>query len=343
MALLWIDGFDHYGSGLISSTLTGYGSYAQAQLAYAQTTPTPRTGTYCLRAAELRRVFGGAKTAVGVGFAFYMDELPGVDDDLELMTFRNANGDAQCRLTINPTGTVALYTSASTKQAESGIVIVAGQWYHIEANFVPNGSSSSMEVRLNETTLFTKNPFTITGTPSNETSIFSLDQGVTINYWYIDDLYAWDTSGSNNNTWIGDKKVHTMMPNGDSAVADWTPNSGGVEYTQIDEIGPDGDTSYVYTGAGTNVRSEYDFASMPTNTNIVNGVFVVAGARKTDAGTADFRVDIVSGASESTGTSTGIGTSYTYYDEMFETDPATGALWTKSGVDGAKIRIVRTG
>ncbi len=340
MAILWMDGFDHYGTGLIASSLTGYGVYAAASSTYAKTTPTPRTGTYCLQLGTLRRVFGATKTSVGVGFAFYMDELPNADDDVGLMVFRNAGASVQCRLTINPTGTVALYTSTSTKQAESGIVIAPGQWYHIEAYFVPNGSSSSMEVRLNETTLFTKSPFTITGTPSNETSIVSFDLGVTVTYWYIDDLYAWDTSGSYNNNFIGDKRIATLYPDGDTVEADWTPNSGGTGYTQIDETTPDNDTTYI-TSSTVGDISEFNFQAMPTGAVGISALQVITNARKTDAGTADMRTDIVSNVSSTSGVTKTLTTAYGMRNDIFETDPNTGALWTKAGLDAAKIRIER--
>ena len=34
-----------------------------------------------------------------------------------------------------------------------------------------------------------------------------------------------------------------------------------------------------------------------------------------------------------------LGTSYALYDDRFEIDPATGAAWTKSGVDALQVGV----
>jgi hypothetical protein len=64
-------------------------------------------------------------------------------------------------------------------------------------------------------------------------------------------------------------------------------------------------------------------------------------ARKTDAGDCVLRADIFSDSDVTLGTDAAINQSYLYTPNIFETDPATGALWTKSGLDAAKIRLNR--
>jgi len=215
----------------------------------------------------------------------------------------------------------------------------------MEIYFTPNGATSSIEVRLNESTVINEASFPIgsisgsnPGSASTETS--SIEMESLINNCYIDDLYAWDTSSSFNNDFIGDKKVATMMPNGDTSVMDWLPNSGTTEYTQIDEVGPDGDTSYIYAGSGLQL-GEFDVESLPVDAGAINAVQTLVAARKTDAGTCDMRTDIVSSGVATTGATSAVTTSYNYYPQVFQTDPNTGALWTRTAVNAAKVRIVR--
>jgi hypothetical protein len=342
-----MDGFDHYGLGEDADTnMTLYGSYADAIGCQSVTTPV-RTGTYSLRTREFRRAFGDQKSSVGVGLAFYLTELPADYNSLEMMEFRDASNAILCAINIGPSGDLRLSRGVTRLEIETtGVLITTGSWFHIEVYFTPNGATSSIEIRVNETTVMNNASFPIGGTSgsnpgdtSTETSIFVHDS--LISYCYVDDLYAWDTSGTYNNDFIGDKKVHTMMPDGDTSVMDWAPNTGSTEYTQIDEIGPDGDSSYIYVGAVSNAEAEFTLQAMPADAVAISAVQTLVAARKTDAGQCDIRTDIVSGALDSSGPSSAVTTSYNYYPAVFETDPNTGALWTKSGVDGAKIRIVR--
>jgi hypothetical protein len=39
------------------------------------------------------------------------------------------------------------------------------------------------------------------------------------------------------------------------------------------------------------------------------------------------------------GATRGLGTSYALYDDRFEVDPATGAAWTKAGVDALQAGV----
>lgn len=346
MALLWMDGFDHYGAGSTANTnMTLYGSYAEA-VGNSTVTTRNRTGTYCLEVREFRRVFGAAKSSVGVGFAFYMDELPGTYTSLRLMRFYDAAQACLCNIAVGPTGDIRV-TRGNTQETivTTGVQVTSGSWFHIEAYFTPNASTSSIEVRINEATVVNEASFPIGSTTGSNrgntsTEVSSVTVDSLISECYIDDFYAWDSSGTYNNDFIGDKKVATMMPNGDTSVMDWSPDTGTTEYTQIDEIGPDGDTSYIYVGAGLQ-EAEFDIQSMPVDAGAINGVFTLVAARKTDAGSCDIRTDIVSGGLATTGATSSITTSYNYYPQVFETDPNTGALWTKSGVDAAKVRIVR--
>jgi hypothetical protein len=344
MAIRWIDGFEHYGTGTTGKdNMVNYGAYAQGGASSISSTRA-RSGTLSLRAADIRFAFAANLTAVGVGCAIYLDSLPGADV-LNYFEFRDNSGNVLCRFGLSNSQEFVLYRANSVEIGRSSPgQVTAGGWYHYECKFTPNGATSSIELRINEVTVYSNNSFPIGSTlgPGNTaTSTASVDMDIAgVSFTYLDDFYVWDTSGSYNTDFIGDKRVATMFPNGDTAEADWSPNSGATGYTQIDEAAPDGDTTYVQSTTVGDL-SEYDFEAMPANAIAINAVMTFTAARKTDTGTCDIRTDIVSNASATTGATKVLTTGYVYGTNVFETDPNTGALWTKAGVDAAKIRIER--
>ena len=62
-------------------------------------------------------------------------------------------------------------------------------------------------------------------------------------------------------------------------------------------------------------------------------------ARKDDAGSRSLRAVLKSGATTANGATRVLGTSYAVYDDRFDVAPATGAAWTKAGVDGLQAGV----
>ena len=62
-------------------------------------------------------------------------------------------------------------------------------------------------------------------------------------------------------------------------------------------------------------------------------VQVATIARKDDAGSRSLRAVLKSGGATASGATRVLSTSYAVYDDRFEVDPASGAAWTKAGVD----------
>jgi len=64
--------------------------------------------------------------------------------------------------------------------------------------------------------------------------------------------------------------------------------------------------------------------------------------KKTDAGAAKVQQSLVSGVSEFNGADRNITTAYTYWPDVSEQDPATGAPWTRTAFNAALYKIERT-
>ena len=85
MAIIWAEGFDHYGTGDTgrSNMLRGPWAYMAGQLYVSPQTTQKRTGSGSLKFAPnpatgqgARRVLGTARFVVGIAFGIYCTTLP---------------------------------------------------------------------------------------------------------------------------------------------------------------------------------------------------------------------------------------------------------------------------
>jgi hypothetical protein len=155
----------------------------------------------------------------------------------------------------------------------------------------------------------------------------------------LDDVYVCDTSGGRNDDFLGDVKVVTLRPNADTAQVDFTPSTGSVHYALVAEApDDDGDASYVESGT-VGHKDLYGYQDLTGSPAAIMAVQVATVARKDDAGSRSLRAVLKSGATTANGTTRVLGTSYALYDGRFEVDPATGAAWTKAGVDALQAGV----
>lgn len=357
MTLLWCDGFDHYGTDKGNMTDGAWAESGGTDLTLS--TGNPRTGTHSLRfaataaqGADTRRVFGGAKTTVGVGAPFWFSNLPTANDEAQLFGFRDTANAEQVVIILQTTGIIEVFRGgpAGTSIGVTAVPVITAEAYtHIEAMVTIDNSAGEVEVRVNGITVLALTGVDTAQTANIETSQVAIgkrfgsfnDTGITA--MYIDDIFCYDDNGSFNNTFIGDRRVLTLFPNADTAAADWTPLSG-TGFSNIDEADPDDDTSYISaaSGASPGLVSEFDMENLPAGVSSVSAVVLVNRMRKTDAGVANVLPSLVSGSTEAAGTDHPLTEAYAYYHEVIEADPDTAAPFTPSAVDSAKLKVERT-
>lgn len=350
MALIWCDGFDHYG---VIGNLTE-GVYAEVGSGFTLITTNPRTGTHHIRSATnntvLRRVLGGAKTTVGIGAAFYLDQLPDVNSACNLFNFHDAANAAQVSVFVQTTGTIRVNRGRSnggTLLGETASpVITANAYQHVEVLVFFSQTVGTVEVRVNGVTVLSLSGVDTVNTALVECSqvnIASSDGAVTV-FIDVDDLFCYDNTGSFNNIFIGDRRVLTLFPNANTIQADWTPVGAATGFECIDETSPDGDTTYINaTVPGSpGAISEFGIQNLPAGISAVSAVVIVEMARKTEAGPANTQWSVISGASETAGTDKPMTEIYTYRQDVFETDPSSAAPFTPTQVDNLLIKVERT-
>lgn len=344
MALLWMDGFDHYG-GVAARMLDGV--YAQIE-SVTLTTVGARTGPRCasiaagLNDSGMRRVLPVAVTTVGFGFAFNINQLPTGSVDLGLGQVLDQDNVAMASLVIIPTGSIVLREGGRTGPilAQSAAeTVLPGSFQHFECEFSPAGC----EVRINGVTVLNS---VATGIASEIAQLYigglkGYPKSGALNVtMLLDDLFARDGAGSANNTWIGDQKVYTRLPDEDGPEQDWTPSTGANAWPILDNV-PPVDSEFI-SAAEAGKRTSVGMAAFPGEIVAISAVYTATRLWKTDAGNAKVAVDMISGASETGNAPHPLSTAPRWYGDMFESNPATGLPWLVTDINAAQVVIDRT-
>jgi len=81
--------------------------------------------------------------------------------------------------------------------------------------------------------------------------------------------------------WPGDLRIVRAQPTGDTATEEWTPSTGVDSYAMLDEVGPDDDTTYIYTSGSDGEQTLVDITNFSADGTPV-AVQVWGRARNTD-------------------------------------------------------------
>ena len=150
------------------------------------------------------------------------------------------------------------------------------------------------------------------------------------NGWKLTDIILHTGAGSP----IGDAGVYDRAADADGADSDFTP-SAGANYECVDEIGPDGDTTYNESDGTAGHRDSFETPGVSGMEVLSVGVRV--RARKTDSGSATLLLGAIHSGSEDQSSGKALGDDYSTLVEFFDTCPSTAAAWTPAQVTAAEL------
>lgn len=362
MSILHADNFSRYGN--VSALLT-QGVYAEIADSFAGLLPDP-DGVSPGRVLGWNKSAGGLDTCwryalpngavskCGTACRVWSDGLPeGPGIAQRFITFKTITNDPLASLNIQPNGALRMliYPTAggTVEYVTPAPVVTAKGWYHVEASYSHGGANvASFEVRVEGAAVLafanvaaTKN--SDVGQVSGEMSFGPSAGGVS---FYQKDLVIWDGNGALNNDFLGSVLVASIVPNADVSL-NWSPSTGATGYPILANVPPN-DGQYIsasYTaGATPTIPPAYigQLSDLPVEATTVKAVLAFARAGKVDGGDGSLQIGVVSGASTGLGANRPITVAQTYWRDVFETDPATGAAWLPGAVNAAKIQINRT-
>lgn len=232
MTALYMDGFDHYGTGIAGLARMLEGPWAQVAGDGGPGVPPYGAGTGEL---SLQGSIGGArlvlpatKTNLFLSLRFSVVTLPTFNGNIVIAEFDDATNTTLGKLVCQSTGAVALYDVNGDIIAQTvGPVITASTWHFLEMNI--NTSAGTFTLRIDDATASEAPAISATGlTFVNPVAQLQFVGGSGIGNpalnTFIDDLFIRDSAGSINNSWLGDRRVALLLVDQDTATAGWTAN-----------------------------------------------------------------------------------------------------------------------
>lgn len=226
---------------------------------------------------------------------------------------------------------VAYYSTGSLSNAA---------WFLVEFRF-SLGASGVIQLRFNGNTVATYTG--AVGSSGAKLESYQLFGG-SKHDMFLDDVAINDTSGSHNNSWVGNTYVIPLIPNGNGDISEWVGSDADSidNYLLVDDS-PDAlpsDTEYV-SQENDDKKDLYQIANLPSlgEFDVINNVQVVAVARKQNEGEGgkielllkDNSVEIDAGEVI-------VPVAYSAMrGDIFATNPNTGVAWTESEINSLQI------
>lgn len=337
MSLRFLDSFDHYVTADLgkkwgtsfgtSGTMViqaGAGRRGTSSLRFTSMNGTGGTQAVVIKAFE-------NQTTWILGFSFFFTVIPAATSNIcQFMDGSTTQVDMQ-------------FTSSGTIQPARGGAIIAGAStalsanvsYYLEFAVTIHPTAGSVIIRANGTTIYSATNVNTRNTANTWANTLWLGASAAWGRTSVvdfDDVYICDGAGAAPfNTFLGDCRVDTLLPNSDGTSQQWTPSTPGTHYTLVDETPPN-TTDYVASST-VGHRDTYGMQDLAAMTGTIYGVQLNLAALKNDAGARSIKPLLLSGASEALGAATGLGTSLAYTLHVQTTDPATGVAWTESAVN----------
>jgi hypothetical protein len=329
MAIEFIDGFDHYTSN--TNLARKWDATSSGNSTTGRFTGSARRAINAnlgLRSGQL-----AAKATRVVGAALFWPTDSSFNTNPWFAFYDNTT--IQLDVRMDASGYMSV-TRNGTSLATASSPVTKGVWYNWEFKATID-NSGSFEVRLNGSTWVSGSSVDTQNTANAYSNgIMFVNAGYD---FYIDDFYCLNTDGSSNNDFLGECRVHSVLPDGEGNTQEFTPDSGSTHYTQVDEADPDADTTYV--SSDTVGHTEQFALANITITGSIAAVQTVITARKDDAGSREIAESCRSGSTDFTGSTQVLASTYLMFREIRETDPNTSppSAWTQSTVNSAQFGL----
>jgi len=333
LALLFIDGFDHYGGADILKKWTDAANGIIS-------TSTKRTGVSSMAFEStyddrmVRKALGANYNTLVVGAAI-MQPHPNADID-RIFIFCD-NTTSQIAIIVNRDHTISAYRGNTLLGTTVSPVFQADVWDYYEAKVVFSQTAGSVTVRRNEVTILD-----LTGIDTCESANeygngfeFHPCTGYsTSGFTFYDDIYCDSTD------FLGDIKVETIYPSGAGNSTQFTP-SAGLNYQCVDEAPANGDTDYISTSEVDKIDT-YDYSDIISDGTIL-GVQVNIMARMDDSGTNKIAPVVRPASTDRIGNTKELTQLYKDYLQLYTVSPETSVAWTKSEINNCQFGVKSVG
>lgn len=277
-----------------------------------------------------------------------VNSISGATSNGVMMNFLSASGLEVQILYNQVSGTWSVYRgqygNGGTQLGSSITATLSVGVYHwVEFHFVISGTVGVVEIWIDGVQVL--NLTGVNTSYSGATTVTALylgggfySYGVGAIKAYFDDWYILNTSGSHNNTRLGDSRIETLKPTSDAGPNNGTPSTAGSHYAMVNEN--QWASTNTITITNTSGQEElFGMSSLSGSPSTVNAVRVLAVAEKTDAGACSLEGVISSSSTVGVAAMNALATSYQHNYAIFETDPHTSAAFTASSINAMKVGV----
>lgn len=345
MSLLWVEGFESFGTTNGSAPVGLQQKYDNAVLDSAVgTVQAGRISGHSMRLTTgttyIGKTVSASASTLIVGFGFYMDaHATGEQVILQLWDETNIQGT----LAIQTTGLWKYYrggtligSTGTLLGTSSGSALVDGTWMYVELKVKIHATTGTVDININGVNTLSLTTQNTDRTSSGIVTGFMFEgSGTSADHTQFDDVYVCDNAGSINNAMLGPQVVRMLLPSSDAGTNQFTPDSGSTHYNRLTE-NPQDTTTYL---ADSTTGDRELFGVSGLNIGSVNGLQINAVAAITDATVYSIKNSThTSGGTDTDQSGATIAdTNYQTVSNVLETNPQTSSQWVVSEVNSTQF------
>ncbi len=314
MALILMDGFDHYGkveaaekfwNGTIFAMVAGRGFGGQAMNVIINN--------------GVGKTLPSSYSTLIAGAALKLNATSG-----QLMWLLHS-GSIVAAIGVTGTGHLTLIDSTNSQIATGATIIPVETWFYVEIK-ITVGVSGTAEVHLNGGPEITSTVGNFGTQNINQIEFVNQSLGGDTS---VDDVYVADTTGSSpQNDFLGNVRVETLYPVADGSYTDWTPKIAGPHYQMVNETLIDGDGTFNYDAT----PNDKDTYILETFIGTIYGAQLNIGARQGDATLRQLAPLIKQSGTDYLDTTRTLSSDYVFYSWILSKDPS-GADWLAATIN----------
>ena len=334
---LWMDGFDELGDSnqkyTVNAEISGGNSIdTNAPFSYGRSLRFNSASETVLQ----KVVPGAPYTTFFLGFHFRINSTDTTERNF--IQFLDAqNNVAQIELrrfwdNVLLKHVLRLYRG-STLLGTTSDGIPQNSWTWLSVKYVCDQTTGVVEVKINNSTVLTYSGNTQNGAvsqvhrPMIRSGSGSLDGALNIDNLVI-------ATGLSTDPPLPECRIFGAVVPTSNFNVQFTPNAG-TNWSNVNEIGPNDDTSYNYSN--TVGATDVFVCAPPTLTGVIPAVKVNFRARKDDAGVRELAPIIRPGTTNHQGSAIEITSNYFNRGSVWQTNPDTGQAWNPSDIANLKF------
>jgi hypothetical protein len=346
MSLLFIDGSEHYTAATALQKYTGGGCGAVSAL-YGRH-GKGISGPALLKSLADPQV-GHAKWVIGC--AVYPNNL--IETMFSVVDGLYLGSSGICSVSMVGNGAVRLSCFGTGSVVSEPDILRVGRWHYVEASaraVIVVGDPYTLRywhdgiVKVDGATVinapgeFGVNTIMLPGGYS-QYGWDGITRGQNGCIFATDDFYVCDGAGSAPfNTFLGNKRIGAIFPNGVGFASEWTPSTPGDNYLMVDEHdAPDDATTFV-SASGDGPLDIHAMEDVDTN-NTLMAIQMLVSAKRSNDGFAFLTPYIRHAGVNYPGKPRALASTYYYRNrDIYETPPVSGESW-----DDAKLNALQAG